>query len=67
VIIDHHLETLPLVVRAQEQPRADSPVGLEIDQQLEIAEFPIGEQNAAVPAAGRVLLAGDGTIFDEQR
>jgi hypothetical protein len=64
VVIDHHLHALPFVVTAQEQPRANAPIGLDVDQQLEVAKFAVGEQDAAVAAAGRVLLAGDRAVFD---
>ena len=38
--------------------------GLMSIDELEIAELLIGQQNAAVAAAGRVLLAGDRAVFD---
>src|SRR5262249_19105473 len=64
VVIDHHLQALAGIVGAAEQAGANAPVGLEIDRKLEVAKSAIGQQDAAVAATGRILLAGDRAIFD---
>jgi hypothetical protein len=43
--------------------RADPPVGLDVDRQLEIAELAVGQEDAAVAASRRILLAGDRAVF----
>jgi len=64
VVIDHHLDALAAVVAAEEEARADAPVGHDGDFQFKIAKFSVGQQNAAIPGARWILFAGDRAILD---
>lgn len=64
VVIDHHLDALAFVIAADEEPTADSPVGLHVDGDFEVLEFLVGEEDASVAAAGGILFSSDEAIFD---
>src|SRR5262249_4767562 len=63
VIIDHRLIGLPLFIAAQEQAAVGAEVVFHFQDDLEVAVFVIGDDDAAV--AGDVLAAVDGAVLDE--
>src|SRR5262249_29721639 len=65
VIVDHHLVAVALVGAAHEEARAGAPVRIGFEDHVEVAELFIGQEDAPVSAPGRILLAGDGPIFDD--
>ena len=64
VVVDHHLVAASLFGAAHKEPGTRAPVGIGLEDHVEVAEFLVGEQNSPIAAAGRVLLAGDGAVFD---
>jgi hypothetical protein len=48
MVIDHHLETLPLVCTAYKQAGTNTPVRFHVDYQFQVAEFFVGQKDTAV-------------------
>ena len=64
VIVDHELNALAHFVGAEEHARVDTPIGLAVDQQLEVTEFLVGQEDATISRTGWILLSGERTVFD---
>src|SRR4051794_3331600 len=63
IVVDHHLDALALVGAAQKEAGIHAPGGVLSHLKFEVADLLTRQQNAAVPRAWRILLAGEHAAF----